>query len=796
MITNPVERITFGDTLIHASGGWVAYPGEVEFPFEFCVFSDAASFGDPEPEMTEVPSSLLDGVIVTTNRNANRMIEFSVGVRSKTAEGLSRGERVLMGECNKARGALRRNSLMWEPPQPEGRATVYEALEAHLGWEFDDEQEMLQRRVFRLELTCAPFGRGRDEVVVPALSTGDEPVFVTIDGGSSLSGWSATVAGSAVTLDGPPPAVAVEPVRTNLVENGTFRLTSAPWRASTGSESVTRRESAGGRSGGVLDVQANWGSNFGTVKWSYASPGVGFPVVAGQRVDVRYKYRFQNDPEEGPMPAGFLYRYRNASREQIGADQFYSATPFSGTAWRDVAVKLPPAPAGAATVQVIPRLGASYTIAGRWYIDDFMVATSTHATTVGAYFDGDTPESSEGSYWWTGAPYASTSVAGPPGPTALTRTGTVDFTGTPYLHVDFYSTQPGDLTVRLNGGEPLQMVDLSSINPGLRRAVFLAGDVSATSITIASGSDGALAPSLFVSGLHRSNIGSSAVGSGRQLVRAIDVRGTARAPASLHLAHPSQGLGHAVLYTSADDSSGYSPPTAQYRNASLSTSVRTVDTSTVSGARHTVDIGQVEVRDVPVDRLPEGVYEVLAIVRRTGSDGRAFTWSAATVLGGVEYGEYSSFKSVDAAAMGSSNQWMVVSLGHADLPPASTQGEGVVRVRLQSNLAFVVDEILLANLSIGEITRVNAGSYRRLWVDSPTLDRPRRSIWLGNAEDRSDARHTVDNEVQAWGSHQLLPGRVNAFSMTSGAVSAGLSMRQYEWFMHNASTYAVDDGEE
>lgn len=598
LLQRPEARLLFGSAEIHAPDPerfWANPQGE--HPYAFVVLSDGFTFGHPEPEMVEVPSQLMDGVIVTTMKNGNRQIECVVEIQSSTAEGLAQGEQTLMREVNRARGVLQRNSFTSYPAQPFGEPTVFIVLEADLVYEYEDLRELRCRRHFRLILTCMPFGRSAEEIVTPAIGTGDPtplpaPVETVINDASSTAGWSG------------------------------------------------------------LDATIT--------------------ALSGNRVVA------------------------------------------TGTA------------------------GA--TLIGLRYTPDFSMS-SDPLLVVNHYTLGIT-------------------------------TGTV-------------------LSVQFAGSSVAKLLQPIAVLDGWSYYEVGAGSTITEVRIVAGFTPQSASKVLYTRGIKRISR-MPYVGTDRQLFRSLRVLGTAPAPASLELAHSTTGLGPTLIYTSVEDGSGGQPPLMRLRTSGPS---RVPDASTKSGAYSPMTAATTEVFDIPTRQVPEGLYEILAAARRPGPDGRSFTFSASTRMAdGTDRDAFSDWRYVPPAEFDPLGGWAIVSVGQVSLPRLVTEGAGSVRITLKVNANTDVDDVWLCNLTTGHLTVVNAGTSRRLWLDSPTLDRPRRTIWLGNAEDRSDARHATDDEVRAWGSHQFLPGAVNAFSACD-AVNAALSLRQHKWFMHNVAASSGDEDE-
>lgn len=787
MLRRPEARLLFGSAEIHA-------PEETRFfhnsqgwhPFSFVVLSEGMTFGHPEPETTEVPSALLDGVIVTTTRHGNRQIECMVQVQSKTGEGLAQGEQALMREVNKARGVLQRNSFTTYPAQPFGEPTVYIVLEADLPLEYDDNDEMLCRRTFRLILTCMPFGRSVDEVVTPAVGTGEtvEPA-VLVTAPVSTAGWSATVAGLARTpAMGPGGVTVTAPIlRTQLLTNPLFMAAGASMPGWAMRADTIAQPLSGGK---VAIAPKLW--------WS-PSP---FPIISGS---------FQFFSSYMPVSAGLSYTasgHFSVSRTGITAGTVIKIFWYNATSGSPIGTTTSTAmgadPNGFHSVTGTPPAGATR---ARWGVEgmalarvrpDLIVRSALfeRESTRQPAFSGDTPAADGAGYRWTGTPGYSTSVMVPAGVSRLVRSGlSEDFTGTPFAHVTFSSSDPNATITAAADGVDAPLVAVAAVG-GAYRAVFDLGEATVvTSLAFNLVGSTAAAPASFaVARIERSAAASPYVSTARQLFRSLQVHGTARAPASLALGHESDGLGQTLIYTCAEDGSGYQPPLMQYR---VSGAPRVVDASTKSGAYSQMTAATTEVFEIPTRQVPTGLYEILAAVRRTGTDGRSINFTASTRMDdSIDRAMTAGFRHVPPVEFDPLGGWSIVSVTQVSLPRLATDGAGKVRITLRPGADLDLDDVWLCNLTTGQITLVSAGANRRLWVDSPTLDRPRPTIWLGDAEDRSDARHATSDEIRAWGVHQFLPGAVNAFSACD-AVNAALSLRQHKWFMHNVAAHQDDE---
>jgi hypothetical protein len=153
--------------------------------------AEGMSFGGANPVDVVTQTLLQDGAVVTTERWENRELTFGVLIKGADLIAVSEGEALLYAEL------ARRNVLTWTPPDGWGPPSVFDVLTSWAEFDFDDWGEMepgtIGRR-FVIRLTCAPFARSTDEVVVEAVVSGDtpEPITETIDDCTSVTGWTAS----------------------------------------------------------------------------------------------------------------------------------------------------------------------------------------------------------------------------------------------------------------------------------------------------------------------------------------------------------------------------------------------------------------------------------------------------------------------------------------------------------------------------------------------------------------------------------------------------------------------------
>ena len=192
--------------------------------------ADGTNFGNPK-ELIEIVKSLLsDGSIAVLEGWDNREAPIRLRISAPTAiagPALAEAEKALMLAVQ----AKSKAPLVYVPPALDSVACVFDVVAAELtrdvsdGW--DEDEVRREYRHYLLTLTCLPFARTEDSVVIPTLGPPPlSPSTTVIDNGSSLTGWSAS--GS---LSGPPPTATVGHgyTRAALTRTGAVSMGSTPY---------------------------------------------------------------------------------------------------------------------------------------------------------------------------------------------------------------------------------------------------------------------------------------------------------------------------------------------------------------------------------------------------------------------------------------------------------------------------------------------------------------------------------------------------------------------------------------
>lgn len=357
-----------------------------------------------------------------------------------------------------------------------------------------------------------------------------------------------------------------------------------------------------------------------------------------------------------------------------------------------------------------------------------------------------------------------------------------DYSANPYLVID-YLVAFHTLTFVKAGtlADPAELPILSdtSIGLGLRRVT---ADLSAVAANVEQIQIRVDPPEHFAAsffGVANVKVTNGVGGSGttRQLFRSITVGGSERAQGAIHLQH-EDALGEVLVWSGPAECS---PPLRAYRTSGAGA---TGDTAMVSGSREEIGTTPMVVQ-VPVGTLPAGSYSIMVRAKAGTSAGeRDFTVTAQTVIAGVDLGENLEVASTHDFA--DTTTWEIFEVGYLTLPITDTApgAEAVVELSFAAaGGAVQLDEAWLFNNTDGVLTFV-PGAMKNLWLTTPTVGQPFPKIWTGDEPDQSDARAAA---AEGWGIHDLQPGRWSAFTVTTTAEDAAVTVEYYKrWHTHAA----------
>lgn len=253
--------------------------------------------------------------------------------------------------------------------------------------------------------------------------------------------------------------------------------------------------------------------------------------------------------------------------------------------------------------------------------------------------------------------------------------------------------------------------------------------------------------------------------SPRQISRFIQVGGTERTPASIHLqtASGSGSLGQVIVHTCPDDGSGYSPPLRRWRT-SASTGPVTSNAALYSGGSEPIGFASGGFyAEVPTSALPAGGYTLVARVRLTATPPANVTifYSTSTIFPGGTAQE--GFTNGSQVVTLTDTNWALVPVATLSLPSVRTSA-GKVQIVLQSSTSHAqvdLDEAWLFREDDDCALTIVDTARPHLWLDSPDATSPVPTVWMG---DGSATRVHPGTGLKAMGSHVLSPEGTAVFT--------------------------------
>lgn len=385
-----------------------------------------------------------------------------------------------------------------------------------------------------------------------------------------------------------------------------------------------------------------------------------------------------------------------------------------------------------------------------------------------------------------------------PGPQTLTlkRTGTIDVTGRPYIRVNVHANEPEQTTATATSGASSFPLDLVSSRKSPASSleyefVFLVptGITSLSSLTVSNYSV-ADASAFGISEVAKSGKPPGTIAN-KQTTRVIEVGGTERTPASIHVAAPdgSSDLGLAIVSTFPGKYAavGFDPAMSRW----YTSGTRTPDATTVSGYRFKLDNGFFE-STAPASTFPDGGYQMVALASASTAGTYMVTSIVQTKMGGTILAEWINDEYV---TLGVSPNWILCDLGVPRLPIHSTySGADVV-------LAIKVRNVNGTELTGGVIAEAQDAwmfpvdddcgltavltDRAHLWLDSPTASSGKPRLWEGDSADRSGARFPL--RLHTFGTHILTPGTTGMTAITTGVQNAPVTAEYRKRWLHNAA---------
>jgi hypothetical protein len=390
----------------------------------------------------------------------------------------------------------------------------------------------------------------------------------------------------------------------------------------------------------------------------------------------------------------------------------------------------------------------------------------------------------------------------------LTRTSAITTSATKYLVVD-WKGQAGlnpAISATGDGVDLLKVGQAPSPTAGYTRTWFYAAAASVTALRLRASFDGnglslpqgsSVTLSFFVDNLDRSDI-KPAIGTARQTARSLDIVGSARTQGSLAIEHASSALGDLlVLVWPEEAGTAYQPPLRPWR---VSGGTVTTDSATVSGATEPIT-GSTATYDVPLSKLIDGLHLVsLRLKPSVINLAASVTWTTQVRVNGVDVGPSQTGTTAMVLSSGlAQTAFEIFTIGRTQLPPTDVDTQSttaVVRVTLAATSSGTVtlDEAWLLNTDVGQFVQVgcgtaapsSGGTANRAWIEPAAVGRPRPTVRIGFASDRSDS--FFPSTMKAWQAPQFKPPRMNIFVVTTNALDPTVTLRHFPRWHTNAAS--------
>jgi hypothetical protein len=767
-----------------------------------CTTLATTEFGNAVPIIEFIESSLIvDGGEAVVTGWERRTFTVAIRITAPDGQAMAQAQNALFDLVY----ADEKPALLWTPPMVGAWTGAFDVVAVKFvrkydvggGWDYREKHT--RQRVFELEFTTKTWVRDPEPIEVPAAPT--TATVVDIDTCDTAAGWSRTYQGFGPTT------------RTNLMTNTSFETSLSGWALG----SVPRP--------GVWSAsRVTGGARLGSASM-YVSGATGSPneIPIGSRVYVNsplitsgieggktyHVLLSQNSPVSFlPEPStigGVLTRFYTSTGVQIGSDEVTTWTLVD--AWQDFATTRV-APAGAAQMQIFPFL--QHTSTKQQYGHSFGV-DRVYIGRENGYFDGDTADTIDWIYAWTGTANESTSTAtsttavptlsasgghvdvaataspsySDPRSVTLTRTAATTLGDLPYLRVSAKVSATGGTAVlsgfKIDGASVAPVFVGASDIAGYSDYYFaLADDFNTLAIT-ATADGGANQPTVTISVAHiAATDGFGPIdANGFQLARVVTIEGAAPTGAAITFdAGPNPLLGSTALI--------YTGPSEVISMRALDDGVppgRTPDATMMSGAWNTLNGDTVSL--VPVARLSDSKYDLLGRLNFTGT-ARVY-WSARLVgADGSDIPGSDVVRSGDILLRNdTADPWKIHTIATIAMPVIKVEGLSThnveVKVWMASGGAAVkLDERWLADRR-GAVTLVHEPSafqLSKIELRSPQLGAPRYQVigtWVGYGS-QDIAR------LSRVGRHRFAPGLLHVFTATDLAPFAEASLRYHRTY--------------
>lgn len=289
----------------------------------------------------------------------------------------------------------------------------------------------------------------------------------------------------------------------------------------------------------------------------------------------------------------------------------------------------------------------------------------------------------------------------------------------------------------------------------------------------------------------------------RQIVKQLDVKGSARTVGSLHIAAPTDvvSLKSVLAITMPTDSvpAGFQPDGRRW----VTQGTTTTDSSAPEGSYFTPSTSSYATTtgyptfNVPAAMLTPGPYAMVALVK---AETTALSFG---VQASLQVGTTTNLAAPSTAEMSAARLnlgWQFVVIGTVYLPPLpvqNPQSDTTVQLAFKgakfSNV-YMIPAWQVGGSSVADFSIVNCGANSvamgfgssHLWIDSPSTDQPQGGWWRGPTADRVSAQSAWPDAVKP-GVHTFKPGPLTAFVVSTNAQGPTVALEYYPAWLGSAA---------
>lgn len=287
-----------------------------------------------------------------------------------------------------------------------------------------------------------------------------------------------------------------------------------------------------------------------------------------------------------------------------------------------------------------------------------------------------------------------------------------------------------------------------------------------------------------------------------QIVKQLDVAGSAPTPASLRVAAASAvtALGNVLVATvpTSEIPAGAMPDGRRW----IVQGTQTTDTTALHGSYLSPDVdysaatGPTDrpVFDVPATMLTGKAYSIFALVKAEGASTN-FGMQAQSRIGSTDIGKTAA---TEATPLTPNSGWQFIGVGTINLPPTPLPGASDdAKVRLLFKGAKFADVYLIpawekngwpvASVSIANCGTGTVGpglASSSLWIDSPSLlNEGRGGYSRGPTADGLNAQSAFGDDMPLPGVHFFDPGSLTAWLVSTDAPGPTLQLSYYARYL-------------